>query len=109
MNITKGRTISPEYIEVDQGVRLHVRDWGEGRPIFLIHGWPSSNDIFDYQMLDLAEADLLDRVRNYFVGFSQSIFRSTPSHLHRFSNLAFFSGVSNRDSSGYSDQKSTSR
>ncbi len=51
-------TIRPtrlEYIEVAPGIHLHVRDWGEGRPIVLIHGWPFSNDMYDYQMMDLVE------------------------------------------------------
>jgi non-heme chloroperoxidase len=58
MNVIRTGTISSEYIEVDNGVRLHIRDWGQGAPILLIHGWASSNDIFDYQMLALAEAGL---------------------------------------------------
>ena len=51
-------TVEPtrlEYIEVAPGIRLHVRDWGEGRPIVLIHGWPLSNEMYDYQMTELAE------------------------------------------------------
>ena len=51
-------TVEPtrlEYIEVTPGIRLHVRDWGEGRPIVLIHGWPLSNEMYDYQMTELAE------------------------------------------------------
>lgn len=45
----------PEYIEVAPGVRLHVRDWGEGRAIVLIPGWPLSNDMYDYQMTEFAK------------------------------------------------------
>jgi non-heme chloroperoxidase len=51
-------TVEPvrrEYIEVAPGVHLHVRDWGHGRPIVLIHGYGGSNDIFDYQMTELAQ------------------------------------------------------
>jgi len=51
-------TIKPtrlEYIEVAPGIHLHVRDWGEGRPVVLIHGWPLSNDMYDYQMMELVE------------------------------------------------------
>ncbi|MBF0364315.1 MAG: alpha/beta hydrolase [Oligoflexia bacterium] len=43
-----------EYIEVSPHIRLHVRDWGEGRPIVLIPGWPFSNEMYDYQMTELA-------------------------------------------------------
>ena len=38
-----------EYIEVEPHVRLHITDAGEGRPIVLIHGWPLSNDMYEYQ------------------------------------------------------------
>lgn len=39
----------PEYIEVEKNVRLHVTDLGEGQPIVLIHGWPLSDAMFEYQ------------------------------------------------------------
>jgi len=54
----KPNTVHPtrlEYLEVSQHVRLHVRDWGQGQPIVLIPGWPFSNDMYDYQMTELAE------------------------------------------------------
>lgn len=38
-----------EYIEVEKGVKLHVTDLGEGRPIVLIHGWPLSDEMYEYQ------------------------------------------------------------
>ncbi len=38
-----------EYIEVEPNVRLHITDAGEGRPIVLIHGWPLSDEMFEYQ------------------------------------------------------------
>jgi len=38
-----------EYIEVEKGVNLHVTDLGEGRPIVLIHGWPLSDAMYEYQ------------------------------------------------------------
>ncbi len=38
-----------EYIEVENNVRLHVTDAGEGRVIVLIHGWPLSDEMFEYQ------------------------------------------------------------
>jgi non-heme chloroperoxidase len=38
-----------EFIEVEKNVRLHVSDLGEGRPIVLIHGWPLSDAMFEYQ------------------------------------------------------------
>jgi pimeloyl-ACP methyl ester carboxylesterase len=41
-------------VEVSGGVRLFVQDWGSGKPIVLVHGWPSSHDIFEAQALGLA-------------------------------------------------------
>jgi len=45
-----------EYIEVEPNVRLHVTDAGEGRPIILIHGWPLSDEMYEYQYNDLINA-----------------------------------------------------
>ena len=42
-----------EYIEVETNVKLHISDGGEGRPIVLIHGWPLSDEMFEYQYNDL--------------------------------------------------------
>ena len=38
-----------EFIEVEKNVRLHVSDLGEGSPVILIHGWPLSNAMYEYQ------------------------------------------------------------
>ena len=38
-----------EFIEVEKNVRLHVNDLGEGSPVVLIHGWPLSNEMYEYQ------------------------------------------------------------
>lgn len=38
-----------EFIEVEKNVRLHVTDLGNGQPIVLIHGWPLSNAMYEYQ------------------------------------------------------------
>jgi non-heme chloroperoxidase len=35
------------YIKTRDGVKLYVKDWGTGRPIVMIHGWPLSSDTFD--------------------------------------------------------------
>ena len=42
-----------EYIEVEKNVRLHVSDLGEGSPVVLIHGWPLSDAMYEYQYADL--------------------------------------------------------
>ncbi|MBO9672101.1 MAG: alpha/beta hydrolase [Sphingobacteriaceae bacterium] len=38
-----------EYIEVEKNVKLHVTDLGEGQPVVLIHGWPLSDEMYEYQ------------------------------------------------------------
>lgn len=43
------------YIEVETNVRLHVTDIGEGKPIVLIHGWPLSDGMYEYQYQYLVE------------------------------------------------------
>lgn len=43
-----------EFIEVEKGVKLHVTDIGEGNPIVLIHGWPLSDAMYEYQYQYLA-------------------------------------------------------
>ena len=43
-------------ITARDGARLNVKVWGEGAPVFLIHGWPLSADTWDPVALALAEA-----------------------------------------------------
>jgi pimeloyl-ACP methyl ester carboxylesterase len=38
-----------EYITVEKNVKLHVTDLGEGKPVILIHGWPLSDAMYEYQ------------------------------------------------------------
>lgn len=45
-----------EYIEVEPNVRLHITDAGKGKPIVLIHGWPLSDEMYEYQYSDLMQA-----------------------------------------------------
>lgn len=59
------------FIETKDGVQLHVKDTGKGRPVVLIHGWPLTGDMFEYQSLALLEAGY--RVITYDRrGFGQS-------------------------------------
>jgi non-heme chloroperoxidase len=44
-----------EYIEVEKNVRLHVTDLGEGKPVVLIHGWPLSDAMYEYQYAALVQ------------------------------------------------------
>lgn len=46
-----------EFIEVEKNVRLHVTDLGEGTPVVLIHGWPLSDAMYEYQYADLIKND----------------------------------------------------
>lgn len=43
-------------IKARDGTELYVKDWGSGRPVVLIHGWPLSADSWDAQALALADA-----------------------------------------------------
>lgn len=43
------------YVEVEPDVRVFVRDWGEGKPIVFIHGWPLSHEMFEYQFTQLPQ------------------------------------------------------
>ena len=45
----------PEFIEVEKNVRLHISDLGEGSPVVLIHGWPLSDAMYEYQYAALIE------------------------------------------------------
>lgn len=49
IDIATPATVRAEYIEVEPNVRLHVTDAGEGRPVVLIHGWPLSDEMYEYQ------------------------------------------------------------
>ena len=39
-------------------IELSYKDYGQGRPVILIHGWPSSKDMWEYQIDDLVNAGL---------------------------------------------------
>ena len=47
------KQVRQEFIEVEPNVHLHVIDAGEGRAIVLLHGWPLSNEMYEYQYNDL--------------------------------------------------------
>ena len=55
-NSNDGRDNSPnstEYIETAPGVEIYVRDYGQGKPVILIHGWPLSSDAWEAQIEEL--------------------------------------------------------
>lgn len=44
------------YIVTADNTRLYVKDWGSGRPVILLSGWPLSSDSWDDQALAIAAA-----------------------------------------------------
>ena len=44
------------YVKTREGTDLYVKEWGEGRPVILLHGWPLNADMWDPQMIALADA-----------------------------------------------------
>jgi non-heme chloroperoxidase len=47
--------IHREYVEVANGVKLHITDLGSGTPVVLIHGYPLSDASWEYQYLPLVK------------------------------------------------------
>jgi len=43
-------------IDGHDGAPLHIKDMGKGQPVVLIHGWPLTGDMWEYQSLALIEA-----------------------------------------------------
>jgi non-heme chloroperoxidase len=44
------------HITTADQTQLYVKDWGQGRPVVLLHGWPLSADSWDDQAMPIAEA-----------------------------------------------------
>jgi non-heme chloroperoxidase len=44
------------YITTRDNTKLYVKDWGSGRPVILLHGWPLSADSWDDQAMAIADA-----------------------------------------------------
>ena len=42
------------FIQTADRTNLFYNDWGQGRPVVLIHGWPLDSDMWEYQATDLA-------------------------------------------------------
>jgi non-heme chloroperoxidase len=43
------------FIKTKDGAEIYYKDWGEGPAVTFSHGWPLSSDMWDGQMLFLAE------------------------------------------------------
>ena len=46
------------YVTTQDNVQLYYKDWGTGRPVILMHGWPLSSDSFDDLSLAIANAGM---------------------------------------------------
>ncbi len=44
------------YLTTSKDTQLYVKQWGAGRPVILLHGWPLSSDMWDHHATKLAEA-----------------------------------------------------
>ncbi|MBA3496127.1 MAG: alpha/beta fold hydrolase, partial [Gemmatimonadales bacterium] len=44
------------YVQTRDGTDIYVKDWGSGRPVVLLHGWPLAADMWDAQAMALAKA-----------------------------------------------------
>jgi non-heme chloroperoxidase len=43
------------YVTASDAAQIYYKDWGEGRPVVLSHGWPLTADSWEAQQLFLAE------------------------------------------------------
>ena len=48
---TNHRRREDGFIAVKDGNKIYYKDWGTGQPIVFHHGWPSSDDDWDTQMM----------------------------------------------------------
>lgn len=45
-------------IKTKDGTELYVKEWGSGRPVILLHGWPLSADSWDDHAMAIADAGM---------------------------------------------------
>ena len=45
-----------QYVTTNDKTKLFVKDWGSGRPVILLHGWPLSADSWDDHAMAIAES-----------------------------------------------------
>ena len=43
------------FVETQDGTEIYYTDWGAGKPVVLIHGWPVNGDMWEKQSTFLAE------------------------------------------------------
>jgi pimeloyl-ACP methyl ester carboxylesterase len=44
------------HVTTADKTELYVKDWGSGRPVILLHGWPLSSDSWDDQAMAIAQS-----------------------------------------------------
>lgn len=54
----EGRGIVMSYVTTRDNVKLFYKDWGSGRPVVMLHGWPLSSDTFDDLAIGVADAGM---------------------------------------------------
>lgn len=53
---TKMHYIETSKDEKGNPVKINYNDYGKGKPVILIHGWPLSNEMWEYQINDLVNS-----------------------------------------------------
>jgi pimeloyl-ACP methyl ester carboxylesterase len=46
------------HVQTKTGAKLRVKDWGQGRAVVMMHGWPLSSDTFDDLGMAIANAGM---------------------------------------------------
>lgn len=46
------------HLKIDDHTQLNIKDWGTGKPVILMHGWPLSADTFDDLAIAIAGAGM---------------------------------------------------
>jgi non-heme chloroperoxidase len=87
INNRSSESTAMPFIETRDKTRLYFKDWGAGRPVVLIHGWPLTSDSWDDHAFALANAGF--RVLAYDRrGFGRSDQPGTGYDYNTLSDLA---------------------
>ena len=54
-SFSKSKMATDKYLETETNIKLYVKDYGQGKPVILIHGWPLSSEMWEYQIEALVE------------------------------------------------------
>jgi len=57
-SVTHNQGFAMQYVTTADQSKLYVKDWGTGRPVILLHGWPLSADSWDDQAMAIANAGM---------------------------------------------------